>query len=51
MKPFYNQGWHGISKEGLPVYIDLTGQLNTPELFKVTTMERISRYWLQFRED
>jgi|LakMenEpi03Aug12_release.lakeMendotaPanAssembly.Ray.scaffolds.fasta_scaffold1304040_1 hypothetical protein len=37
----YQHNYHGVCKIGRPVYIERTGLLNSTELFKVTTMERM----------
>ena len=43
----YPHGYHGVDKLGRPVYIERFGLLNVPELFKITTEERIIRHYIQ----
>jgi hypothetical protein len=43
----YPHGYHGVDKLGRPIYIERYSKLNADQLFKISNMDRVSKYWVQ----
>lgn len=44
IKRHYPHGWHGLCKQGRPVYIESLGQLNIKSLFELLSLDEMVRY-------
>jgi hypothetical protein len=43
----YPHGYHGVDKTGRPLYIERYSKMNADYLYKITTLDRVSKYWVK----
>ena len=43
----YPHGYHGVDRLGRPVYIERYSNMDSDYLYGITTLERISKYWVR----
>ena len=46
-RALYPHGYHGVDRQGRPVYIERYSKMNVEGIYKLTTMDRVCKYWVQ----
>ena len=47
VKAIYPHGYHKTDKSGRPIYIELISKVNLTNLFKITTEDRMMKYYIK----
>jgi hypothetical protein len=47
VKAIYPHGYHKTDKLGRPIYIELISKVNLPDLFKITSEDRMMKYYIK----